>query len=114
MLGKYSPTVSAAYSRDQKWFEKYAVPKNPDDFAGYELEGYDSYDADGVDRAKVEEFAYAGSPYLYEDVLEDWDFDGVKPVLSSYALKVKESDNEKAIQDAVSLLTAAGYSVTKA
>lgn len=82
MRGKYSPTVSEAYSKDRAWHEKYAGQEI------YDPEGFDSYgyDANDRDRAGNEEFEYycddddAGSNWKYETALGDWGFDGVKPV----------------------------------
>ena len=55
-LGKYSPTVSASYARDQKWWERngggYTNGKNPN--SENDDDGFDSYgyhDHDGPDRA---------------------------------------------------------------
>lgn len=88
--GKYSPTVTTAYMRDQKWHDKYCV-----DGEWIDPEGYDSYgyykDAPYKDRAGYTESDYltsgrwddAGDEYVYplvEDVWMEWTFDGVKPV----------------------------------
>lgn len=96
--GKYSPTVNVAYQVNQKWWREYAYSKqhNPDDFVEYDPEGFDSYgyDADGCDRAGNTEFAYLhndaadlGFDYdynrAYDFVLDNWGFNGVKPVKSS-------------------------------
>jgi hypothetical protein len=43
MVGKYSPTVSEAYSQDQNWFEKYAGC-DKDGLQNYiDPEGYDEW-----------------------------------------------------------------------
>ena len=97
--GKYSPTVNVAYQVNQKWWLQYAYSaqmRNPDDFVEYDPEGFDSYgyNADGVDRAGYSEFAYLhndaadlGFDYdynrTYDVVLDNWGFNGVKPVKTS-------------------------------
>lgn len=89
MRGKYSPTVSFAYMKDQKWFSKYS---NGDTF-GYDPEGFDSYgyDKNEVDRAGNNESDYYHNDgdydldqdfnNAYDQASSDWGFDGVKPVL---------------------------------
>ena len=84
--GKYSPTVNNAYFRDQNWFKKYSQGQ------AYDPEGYDSYgyDINDQDRAGNNEFDYLpnNAPWdtdmdfnhLYDDALDQWTFDGVKPV----------------------------------
>ena len=94
MRGKYSPTVTAAYMRDQKWWNKYAYAGLSDDeFVQYDPEGYDSYgyDKNDVDRAGNHESDYYSNDgcydqnedynMAYDTALSYWDFDGVKPVL---------------------------------
>lgn len=83
MRGKYSPTVVEAYRRDQRWHEKYIAGPG----VVYDPEGYDSYgyDVNDVDRAGNNECAYYSDDYdgenwAYNDALEVWGFDGVKPV----------------------------------
>ena len=86
-IGKYSPTVSAAYARDQKWHDKLCGP-----LEWYDDEGYDSYgyhkDTD-KDRAGYTENEYLGGGEwiddeyrhpLYENVMDEWTYDGVRPV----------------------------------
>ena len=93
MRGKYSPTVSRAYMRDQEWWTKYAYAgKSDDEFVRYDPEGYDSYgyDKDDVDRAGNNEYdymhndsahpEYADYNIAYDDADRTWGFDGVKPV----------------------------------
>ena len=93
MRGKYSPTVSRAYMKDQEWWTKYAYAgKADDEFVQYDPEGYDSYgyNKDDVDRAGNHEYAYmyndcphpeyADYNMAYEDADSEWGFDGVKPV----------------------------------
>lgn len=94
MRGKYSPTVSAAYMSDQKWFEKYSDFHNkPENWFIYDPEGYDSYgyDENEVDRAGNREDDYyrndlefedgfGGENFAYEAALSSWGFDGMKPV----------------------------------
>lgn len=86
--GKYSPTVFAAYRRDQDWFSKYSQGQN------FDPEGYDSYgyNQDCQDRAGNDELDYLRNDadrdtdddynILYDDALDLWGFDGVKPVRS--------------------------------
>jgi hypothetical protein len=94
MRGNYSPTVTAAYMKDQRWWEKYAFdPAVGDEWVMYDPEGYDSYgyDKDDVDRAGNQECAYYTNDapldsdddynWKYNDALGAWGFDGTKPVL---------------------------------
>ncbi len=76
MQGKYSPTVSHAYYKNQEWHTKLSTDGNYDD------EGYDSYgyNADGVDRAGHQEHEYYSNDDLYSDLLFAWGFDGTRPV----------------------------------
>lgn len=90
MRGKYSPTVNAAYIKDQAWHDKY---KSPDEI-NYDPDGYDAYgyNDQGYDRAGNHEHEYApddvvhdsdmwtSSNWKYDDACDDWGFDGVKPV----------------------------------
>jgi hypothetical protein len=94
MRGKYSPTVNLAYMKDQEWWRKYSYDRQPgDNWIQYDPEGYDSYgyNKDDVDRAGNSEYMYYsddfnfdddgfGENYRYNQALEDWGFDGVKPV----------------------------------
>lgn len=79
--GKYSPTVSAAYSKDQNWHTKHS---GLDEW--YDLDGYDSYgyDSAGVDRAGYNEneymFGETDNTSLWNDVMFEWTFDGTRPV----------------------------------
>lgn len=89
-VGKYSPTVSAAYRANQNWFELNCplVPRCP----LYDVDGYDSYgyDKNDVDRAGYREEDYLAAEEidgvfvhtLYEQVLSDWGYDAenAKPV----------------------------------
>jgi hypothetical protein len=87
MRGKYSPTVTAAYMKDQEWWDKYANP-TPRVYYPYDPEGYDSYgyNCDEVDRAGNSECDYYpndneyGDNFAYETALTEWVFDGVKPL----------------------------------
>lgn len=86
MRGKYSPTVSMAYIKDQEWWNNYS--KQSEGYAEFDPDGYDNYgyNKDGVDRAGYEEFEYYKSDefdsnWSYDQCLEDWGFDGIKPVL---------------------------------
>lgn len=93
MRGKYSPTVSAAYMKDQKWWTKYAYAgKTGDDFVIYDPDGFDSYgyDKEDVDRAGNSEYQYYGNDapldsvedynWKYNSAYIAWGFDGTKPV----------------------------------
>ena len=93
MRGKYSPTVTAAYMRDQEWWTKYAYAGvTGDEFVQYDPEGYDSYgyDKNDMDRAGNNEYDYIHNDgdydrdedynNAYDAASEDWGFDGVKPV----------------------------------
>ena len=85
--GKYSPTVTIAYMKDQLWWCSYANgPKG--EYNQYDPEGYDSYgyNNNDIDRAGNHEFDYMsnnefGDNDAYSDALAAWGFDGVKPVL---------------------------------
>lgn len=91
MRGKYSPTVSAAYHKDQEWWDEYSQKYAGHAYPMYDPEGYDSYgyDKNGVDRAGIHENDYAvndGDYELlqdynnaYDQALRDWAFDGAKP-----------------------------------
>lgn len=79
--GKYSPTVTESYCRDQDWWDKH---HNPDDDSSlFDADGFDSYgyNAAGVDRAGHREEDYLGSGQwiddeycypLYEEVAFAW------------------------------------------
>ncbi len=85
-VGKYSPTVSTSYSRDQEWWYKngggFGNGKNPD--SDLDDDGFDSYgyDNDNIDRAGVSEISYMSTYsvdnegelhyYLYEEVSMEW------------------------------------------
>lgn len=64
-IGKYSPTVSTSYRKDQAWHEKngggFGNGKNPD--SDYDDDGYDAYgyNADDRDRAGHHENDYTAS-----------------------------------------------------
>lgn len=84
-VGKYSPTVSAAYSVDQEWHKRHS-----DTDQWYDRDGYDSYgyNSSGVDRAGYSEFDYMinstddlNDQDLYYEVYVAWSFDGIKPVV---------------------------------
>lgn len=101
MRGKYSPTVTDAYMRDQEWHQKLLAAHGsfdkdgkPCEYGSYDVDGYDSYgyDKNDVDRASNDENEYAmddydaddqvieGYNWLYEHALNEWKFDGVRPV----------------------------------
>jgi hypothetical protein len=90
MRGKYSPTVTAAYMKNQKWWDRFSESENGD-WNQYDPDGYDSYgyDKNDVDRAgNNESDYYQADDYdvdpdynsLYENALNEWTFDGTKPV----------------------------------
>lgn len=92
MRGKYSPTVTAAYMRDQKWWYKYSGADLPSEtYVQYDPEGFDSYgyNKDDVDRAGNHEYVYMMNDapldsdddynWAYDSALDDWGFDGTKP-----------------------------------
>ena len=96
MRGKYSPTVSVAYMKDQKWWDKYAYASvTGDEFVQYDPEGYDSYgyNNEDMDRAGNHEHEYysndcshpehADYNIKYDTAYDEWTFDGVKPVKHS-------------------------------
>ena len=93
-IGKYSPTVSSAYAKDQGWWERNGGedPVNKDKpYAIYcfDRDGYDSYgyNIDGIDRAGNAEDDYLGAGEwvgddneeyvntLYEEAEGDWGVD---------------------------------------
>ena len=102
--GKYSPTVNVAYQVNQKWWREYAYSKQHDPIKGfveYDPEGFDSYgyNAEGVDRAGYTENDYLhndaadlGFDYdynrAYDFVLDNWGFNGFKPIKTSEAKEV--------------------------
>lgn len=88
-VGKYSPTVSAAYQHSQTWWK----PKDDMSFHsyGYNEQGYDRAGNHENDYLRGEERNYLNSDDewdtewsypLYEDTLEEWTYDKVtgKPV----------------------------------
>lgn len=88
MRGKYSPTVNDAYYKDQEWWHKYVATGN-DEWSLYDPEGYDSYGYDEHNRDRAGNYEWDYYPtdnedwdinYAYEDALDEWRFDGVKPV----------------------------------
>jgi hypothetical protein len=92
MRGKYSPTVTAAYMADQHWWSLYAAKCK--EWTQYDPEGYDSYgyNVNGEDRAGNQEYVYYennanwdGGDYnwRYDQALDEWGFDGTKPVLKN-------------------------------
>lgn len=75
-VGKYSPTVSAAYGKDQSWHDRNGGDdaKNwadPYDGRDYDKDGYDSYgyNCDDIDRAGNHEDDYLQGRWLREGVL---------------------------------------------
>jgi len=83
-VGKYSPTVSNSYSKDQEWFEKNGggfgnglIPESQYDNQGYDDYGYHGYT--DRDRAGYTENDYLtdsiedGSSGIYDRVMSLWD-----------------------------------------
>lgn len=84
--GKYSPTVTAAYMKDQEWHRKLQSEEDWHDDEGYDSYGY--HKETELDRAGFSEWDYLGSGEwigeeychpLLEDVYSEWGFDGVRP-----------------------------------
>lgn len=85
-VGKYSPTVSFSYGKDQDWFKKngggFGNGNNP--HSDLDNDGYDSYgyNENEVDRAGNSEMDYLASVdyenfndpyyYLFENTQSDW------------------------------------------
>jgi hypothetical protein len=73
-VGKYSPTVSFSYMKDQKWFEKnggdFGNGVNPDSI--YDNDGFDSYgyNSENIDRAGIHENDYMRFYTVLDDELE--------------------------------------------
>ena len=70
MVGKYSPTVAAAYAKDQNWWEKNGGESERGDHGFfYDVDGYDQYgyDKNEVDRAGHTENEYASDFETLED-----------------------------------------------
>ena len=91
--GKYSPTVTAAYMKNQEWWYKYSGADQPtESYVQYDPDGFDSYgyDKDDIDRAGNNEFDYMsndgdfdfGEDYndAYDQASSEWGFNGEKPV----------------------------------
>ncbi len=78
MLGKYSPTVSWSYSKDQDWFKKYSKGEL------YDHDGYDSYgyNKSGSDRNGYSQNDYLNDESLYADVYEHF-YDTFIPSMTS-------------------------------
>ncbi len=72
--GRYSPTVAASYSRDQKWHDRWC-----EEGEWYDREGYDKYgyNREGRDRAGHSENDYLGSGqwvYYASDDREEYEY----------------------------------------
>ena len=95
--GKYSPTVTSAYMKDQDWWEKNG---GSSDNNYYDSDGYDQYgyNKDDKDRAGYAESDYLESGEWFYDndsdddfyhyplvdaVYSDWGFQDGKPTLRS-------------------------------
>jgi len=63
-VGKYSPTVSDCYSKDQDWFRKNTTGED----SWYDDDGFDSYgyDRDDKDRAGIYENDYIVGEWINE------------------------------------------------
>jgi hypothetical protein len=86
-VGKYSPTVSAAYARDQEWHRKLQTAEDWHDDEGYDSYGY--HRDTELDRAGFSEWDYMstfetdGNEFyhsLYDHIINEWTFDGVRPI----------------------------------
>ena len=92
MRGNYSPTVSAAYMCTPYWFDWYSQGER------YDPDGFDSYgyDDDGMDRAGNHELTYAIGDvnHAYDQALDDWGFDGTKPVMNDGGDRWNKRANE--------------------
>ncbi len=84
-VGKYSPTVSAAYANDQEWWDNNGGNDMAKIIFLYDDDGYDSYgyNSEGVDRAGYTEDEYLGvtewdpkteehNHTLYDMVYDQW------------------------------------------
>lgn len=92
MRGKYSPTVSEAYAQDQDWFDKLRPGDIAREYNAYDVEGYDAYGYDKNDKDRAGNFEcdyyHNDGDYdldldynnKYDAALEQWGFDGVRPV----------------------------------
>lgn len=121
MRGKYSPTVSAAYQTDQEWWRRYAYAGiTGDEFVQYDPDGYDSYGYDKNDRdragnAEYEYYANTGfSPdqdinHLYETALDEWTFDGVKPVPKYEPVDQTATPSDPSLSEVIDYLFLMGY-----
>lgn len=96
MRGKYSPTVSVAYQKNQQWWYEYSGANKPSaEYVQYDRDGYDSYGYDSADedRAGNHESVYYGNDapmdsddeynLAYDVASDEWGFDGEKPVRRS-------------------------------
>ena len=106
MNGKYSPTVTAAYRTNQSWHQNYRTDHGSD----YDPSGYDSYgyDEDGLDRGGNQEHEYYSNECLYNELKNDWTFDGTKPVLRSVL-----REQVLSINAAIALLESNNYTVVQ-
>lgn len=105
-VGKYSPTVSNTYSKDQEWFEKngggFGNGLIPD--SQYDNQGYDSYGYSGyTDRDRA---GYTESDYLtdsiddnqrgiYDRVRAIWDTYNAPTILDLTAMIQLKNENDK-------------------
>ena len=86
-VGKYSPTVTVAYLRDQEWHSRLQTEMD-----WYDDEGYDNY---GYHRdTKLDRAGHTENDYLscgewieeeycyplYDNILNQWAYDGTRPV----------------------------------
>lgn len=122
-VGKYSPTVSVSYQKDQEWFEKngggFGNGINKD--SCYDNDGFDSYgyNEDGFDRAGIHENAYMQTYTviedefyytLYEEISDDWNFSIVDKKQNHNTLMLsneKYSTNFKMLQEIDDIITKA-------
>ncbi len=95
MQGKYSPTVSTAYWQNQQWHEQLRTEES----IIYDQDGYDSYgyNKEGFDRAGHQEHEYYSGD-LYEQILDEWEFDGTRPVLNPQSQSAMEVARAQMVQ----------------
>jgi hypothetical protein len=118
MRGKYSPTVSAAYQANQRWWDQYAG-NNDQTWRQYDPEGYDSYgyNADDCDRAGNYEHEYypddvtddwGSDNYKYNRASDAWGYDGIRPINRFQPNKPVGPEAER-LKDYIRYLRLQGY-----
>ena len=92
-VGKYSPTISAAYLYKATWWEKNGGGVTADglDYNTYDKDGYDSYgyNSDGYDRAGYTEDDYIsdGKWVRYDDNNDDYVYELYEQMHSEWGYK---------------------------